>query len=361
MKVVFKYAYLILRNFALILVSPFIKKNKKPKEIKTILIYMPEGLGDSVYTLEPLTALKENFPEATFTFLIKGYLKDLISMGNLPCKFYLLEWPKTILIKQIRLKAYDLAIDFTCEYKLWPAIVLFLSRVTYKVGFDIWMRGIFFEKKVSFNPKAHMRDIMLSLLEATDLKKTDKKISLEIPYEKKRVLSNLFDSFRISKEDKIIVIHPGARFPSQCWSYKKFAHLADKIIDEFKVKVVFIGLSSEANLINNISSLMKNEATECIGQSLFIIVELLKKAEIFIGNNSGPLHLAVYLDCPTLSFMGPSLPWRWKPLGENHIFLREDLKCSPCNQGYCRHQTCLEKITVHKAFVAFKELLKRTD
>ena len=66
--------------------------------------------------------------------------------------------------------------------------------------------------------------------------------------------------------------------------------------------------------------------------------------DLFIGNNSGPLHVAGALGVPTVSVMGPSDPLRFSPRGFADRVLRRELPCSPCRRARCWHHTCLRSI-----------------
>ena len=80
------------------------------------------------------------------------------------------------------------------------------------------------------------------------------------------------------------------------------------------------------------------------------LAAVVGNAQIFIGNNSGPLHLACALATPTISLMGPTFPDRWWPIGDNHKVLRLGVACSPCSLGRCSHHTCLRALDVDLVF-----------
>jgi ADP-heptose:LPS heptosyltransferase len=74
--------------------------------------------------------------------------------------------------------------------------------------------------------------------------------------------------------------------------------------------------------------------------------------ELFIGNNSGPLHLAAALGKSTVSAMGPTDSRLWAPAGEGHIVLKKEVSCSPCNRPVCEDHRCMKLITVDEMFEA---------
>jgi ADP-heptose:LPS heptosyltransferase len=76
----------------------------------------------------------------------------------------------------------------------------------------------------------------------------------------------------------------------------------------------------------------------------------LGDGKVFVGNNTGPLHLACALGTATVSVIGPTVPYRWWPLGKNHQVVNLGVFCSPCNLGWCSHHTCLRSIGVDQVF-----------
>jgi heptosyltransferase-2 len=95
------------------------------------------------------------------------------------------------------------------------------------------------------------------------------------------------------------------------------------------------------------------------------LVLLLQRSDLFIGNDSGPLHLAVAAGTPTVSFFGPETPALYGPRGEGHVVLYKDLPCSPCLNVYhskenssCRDNVCMNSIEVEEAWTAVRERLR---
>jgi len=90
---------------------------------------------------------------------------------------------------------------------------------------------------------------------------------------------------------------------------------------------------------------------------------VISLSSLLVCNNSGPLHIAVALDVPTVSLMGPSIPHLWKPWGDarKHIVIRKDLPCSPCNLYYCKRgdHACMENITPEEVIKSAEILLGR--
>ena len=94
------------------------------------------------------------------------------------------------------------------------------------------------------------------------------------------------------------------------------------------------------------------------------LVDLLRRSHLFIGNDSGPLHLAVATGIPTVSFFGPETPARYGPTGSAHTVLYKGIPCSPClnvfnskDNSSCRDNLCMKSISVDEAWIAVRERL----
>ena len=95
-------------------------------------------------------------------------------------------------------------------------------------------------------------------------------------------------------------------------------------------------------------------------QPLSQTIALLKRASLFIGNNSGILHIAAALNTPTISTMGPTYPIEWSPYGDkgHNIVLNKKLPCSPCSKGICDHHSCMNDISVDEVMDKVKLFIK---
>ncbi len=103
---------------------------------------------------------------------------------------------------------------------------------------------------------------------------------------------------------------------------------------------------------------MRNKPVLAVGLTLDKLAGLIAVLRIMAANNSGPLHIAAALGVSTVSTMGPTAPEFWQPQGKNHVVIRRDLPCSPCDRAFCRGHECLESISVEEMEQAVKVLLK---
>jgi ADP-heptose:LPS heptosyltransferase len=85
---------------------------------------------------------------------------------------------------------------------------------------------------------------------------------------------------------------------------------------------------------------------------------LLKGASLFVGVDSGMMHLASSLDIPVVGIFGPTDPFYVGPQNRKSMAVREEMECSPCYLKGCQERTCMEKLEVRKVWEACEELLR---
>lgn len=152
----------------------------------------------------------------------------------------------------------------------------------------------------------------------------------------------------VSKLSKpIAVLHPGARHPLKKWGYERFLALATLLSQRgFSVLIIADDNKFDERITGRL------ELQQLVG--------LLSCAELFVGNDSGPVHIAASLGTPTLSIFGPTHPaLGFAPRGQFANSITADLSCSPCTlhgSGKCRlkSQRCFQLLSPE--FVAEKAI-----
>ncbi len=161
-----------------------------------------------------------------------------------------------------------------------------------------------------------------------------------------------------------VALHPGSGAAKRNWPAERFAALADRVAAESGAPVVLLGGGArtydgadEISLAARVESLMSTPALNLAGQlGLAGLVALLRRCRLFIGNNSGPAHLAAAVaGTPCLLVWAPRNEWAWRPVGSRVELVYETLDCSPdCPLNQCDHmQDCLERVSVETVFARY--------
>lgn len=150
-------------------------------------------------------------------------------------------------------------------------------------------------------------------------------------------------------------IAPGASYgAAKCWPPERFAQLADRLISECGADVLFFGTSNEADLAARIRSDMKSPAISLVGQtSMRDLAALFACCSVFIGNDSGAMHVAAAAGLPVIGIFGSTDPEGTSPVTDQFTLLREPVSCSPCFLRRCPvDHRCMTRICVDSVFVA---------
>lgn len=366
-----KYLYLSLRGFKFLilsgLTSPIRKKQFDRKSARSVLVISLKRVGDVILSIPAFRAIKENLPKSLVTVFADSYTKDILD--RIPTIDSVVPYSKSSSFlkkaKQVRKLSYnsfDLAVDFTCDYTFEGALWTWLSGAKFRVGYDAWKRGFLFNQPVQPTKEVlHAIDEILYLTRSIGLETEDKSLTLSASEEAADTVKKFLQSKGVKSDTLLIGIHPGGYYPTQRWLAGRFAEVADILIKKHKARVVLMGGSKEEKIIHQITTQMANPSLVFLDQPLGDLLALLQSCHLLICNNSGPLHMATALGTLTVSTMGPTLPERWWPQGEEHIVLRKDLPCMPCCRGRCRLKTldCMKLITVEDMLEAAEKQLSK--
>ena len=182
---------------------------------------------------------------------------------------------------------------------------------------------------------------------------------------------NILTAKGIEANDLLIGIAPGAGGSwgkdagYKHWPALKFSQVAEKLITEFKAKVIILGDASERPIADVMVNAMRHKPVDLAGSTnLEILPAVIKELQLLISNDGGPMHMAVALGVKTVSVFGPVSELVYGPYPEhrNHVVLKWDIACRPCYRNFklpvCdRDKECLKSISVEEVFAASSALL----
>jgi ADP-heptose:LPS heptosyltransferase len=158
------------------------------------------------------------------------------------------------------------------------------------------------------------------------------------------------------------VLHPGASAPSRRYPPESFAEVARQLVVELGCPVVFTGTRPERELVEGIRTAMHAPSHSVAGRlDIGEMAALISMASIFIGNNSGPVHIAAAVGTPVVDLYALTNP-QHTPWGVPHRVLSHDVPCKYCYQSVCPegHHLCLRRVTPGAVFEAVRELLEES-
>jgi lipopolysaccharide heptosyltransferase II len=156
-----------------------------------------------------------------------------------------------------------------------------------------------------------------------------------------------------------VVVNLGASKPANRWEPERFGVLARALASD-GVPVCFSGGPADRPLAERARATAGEGVRDLVGHtSLRQLLALLRRARLFVGCDTGPMHLAAAARAPVVALFGPADPARTGPHGQGHVVLRELPPCAPCNQKTChqpRH-ACMLDLTVERVLAAVRTRL----
>ncbi len=183
---------------------------------------------------------------------------------------------------------------------------------------------------------------------------------LDVPDRARRVVDSLLG------EDgrQIVAIAPGSRWPMKQWEVEKYIELTRRIAGDWGYHVVLLGDASEAESTAPIAEMVPRHVTNLVGRTgILETAAAIEKASVFIGNDSGLMHLAEAVGVPVIALFGPTVrAFGYHPSLPMSKVIERDLPCRPCSRNGRRAcpkgtQECLSRIPVEWVEEALWDLL----
>jgi heptosyltransferase-2 len=146
-----------------------------------------------------------------------------------------------------------------------------------------------------------------------------------------------------------IALAPGASYGSaKCWLPERFAAVADGLVDEFGADVILFGTSSEIEICRQIAERMRHRPVSFAGQTrMDELPALFSRCQLFLGNDSGAMHVAAAVGLPVVAVFGSTDPEGTSPVTAKQILVRHAVSCSPCFLRECPiDHRCMTRVSV---------------
>jgi ADP-heptose:LPS heptosyltransferase len=323
-----------------------------PTLVQRILVLRTDRLGDMVLTTGALVDLKAHYRHARITVLAPSAPVALLEGHPAVDHVVLLErhLPAGLAGR------FDMAIDFTPDESLAGARLVAATGATWRAGFAAAGRQAFFTLP---SPPAradrHIVDLNRDLLEAIGVTRRESEPTL--PVSEKERTSALARVAALGAAQPRVLVHPGGHFASQRWPADRFAEVIERLTESVGAACLVAWGPLEEDLARRIAGATP-DALPIGPLSVRDLVAVTSVVDLFLGNNSGPLHIAAALGVPTLSLAGPTDLRRFAPRDPSARVLQRALPCSPCGRGRCWHHTCLASIGPREVVEAARALLE---
>jgi heptosyltransferase II len=338
-----------------------------------ILVRATNWVGDAIMSIPALWVIRKRWPEAQITVLARPSVADLYSGQGFVDRVKVLSVssrsPAAVerFARELREEQFDYSVllqnAFSAAWLVWRA------RISQRIGYAREARGLLLTKPVAV-PKtgetpAHESFYYLELLRRAgwlDKLPDSTEISLSVNAVAGESAEAKLREAGVRENAKRIAIAPGAAYGSaKCWPPERFAAVADELVDEFGADVIVFGASSEQEICRQIADRMRHHPVILAGQtSIGELPALFSRCSLFLGNDSGAMHVAAAVGLPVVAVFGSTDAQGTAPVSSRKKLIQHPVACSPCFLRECPiDHRCMLRVPVKDVRDAAVQMLQQ--
>lgn len=345
--------------------------NLKVKKPSNIVIRMPNWIGDAVMATPILTDLRSHFKEAKITAMCQtpiGYVLennpsvDSIYSFNRPSG-WIHRLHRMDLVDSLKEGKYDMGILLTNSFS--SAWWFLRGHVKNRVGFTGGLRRYLLDIAVPWPSEKETQHQVITyktLLQPLDIPLSNTPPQLFISDKEKKEADQFLNLLGIDpKKNMIIGINPGAAYGSaKCWPPERFEAVTRKLLDNPNVYILYFGDTNTASLINDICKGFTERVINLAGRTtLRELMALINCCDLFLTNDSGPMHIAAALNVRLLALFGSTNEVKTGPYPQGQV-IHKHVECSPCYKRICPIDfRCMKRISVDEVYDKLLDMLQK--
>lgn len=342
-----------------------------------ILIVKLGAIGDVAHTMPALAALRRAMPEAHIAWaveqggaakLLRGcaQLDELIELDMRGWRKSLMNAETQLAIRKamagLRNAKFDLALDFQGLMK--SAMVARLARVPRRIGFAREAlrepaSAFLLTERVAVDDNDHIIKKNLKLVEHLGCDTSGEyEFPVALSEDDERFAEAQLERF----DGRFAIINPGGGWPTKLWSAEGFGAIADRLLEVHAIRSVVTYGPGEEELAQTVIDHSRANAAVALDSTLKQFFALARRARLFIGGDTGPMHIAAAARAPVVAIFGPTESRRNGPFAKDDVIVeRNDLDCRvDCYRRSCSHTSCM-KIPVEIVWQGVEKRLRTAD
>lgn len=317
------------------------------------------AIGDTVNSLPFVNRLRDGMPRARITWII-GPLSHALLAGHPAVDEFLVfdskswrAWPG--FLSQLRRRRFDLVIDL--QRLLKSGVITRASGASQRLGFDRArckeLSWLFANRSIPENPRPGVTvEQYLEFADYLELPRTEPR--WDVPFEPFRSEGPARDGRPRA------VVNLGASKPANRWEPERWAELCRKLVGDLGLSVHLSGGREDRPAAERVIALAETALDDRVGRlSLKATAGLIESARLFIGCDTGPLHIAAALGRPCVALYGASDPARTGPFGQAAGIVSRPAPCSPCRRRHCNvpGHPCMRDLSVDQVLARVRGIL----
>ena len=328
-----------------------------------ILLIRLSSLGDVVLTTPAIRAVRAHFPDAYIAMLVakqsadalheNPHLNEIITFDRFAKDKDTGEMLR--IIRHLRKRKFTLAIDLQRKFR--TEILMYFSGAAERVG-----KGRLCTIRVQEEGNKHATAHYFDLLHAVGIPAADQQLELFLAESERSDAAKRLDTAGVNKMTLNVGLFPGAGWKLREWMPERFAAIGNRLVAQFNADVLVFGGPKESELVQTVVNLMDVPAIPFAGNlEIRQLAACIEQCDLFLTNDTGPMHIAAAVATPTVSLFGPGNHIRFQPIGALHQIIRHDVPCSPCKQftDKCKDNICMKGIAVDEVWHSISHALEK--
>jgi len=366
----------------------------KPPQMRRILIIQLGDIGDVVWSLPALQAVRDAYPGGAVAVLLREGSGSLLAASVSPPKIFEVRKGKSgprgrlvssiRLVRELRRERFDLVFDFRGDER--GGYMAFLTGAPIRAALHYpslpWLRNRLFTHLVAPSGMARAigaADLSLHILKAFGIETgkiiPELHLSQEVRLRAARILA---DEGIPAPEEATggggermragtvlrggwVTVNSFSRWSYKEWGLLKWVQIIDWLWGEFGIAAVIVGAPAERERAGELGNSCAGKVYNLAGKTtLAELAGVLQRSRLHIGVDSAAPHIAAAVGTPTVTLYGPS-DWRfWAPPGERNRVVVPEMACAPCHLKGCEGSgvsRCLDTLPVERVQAVIREAL----
>lgn len=337
-------------------------------DIGNVIVRLPNWIGDGVMAIPTVNCIKARFPEWRVTCLGKPAVNALYRNNVNVDKLIDLELQSDRdrlsaikrFAKDLREYGFDLGLILPDSFS--SALIFRLGGIRRRVGYRSELRAFMLTDPIAKpHELIHRSQRYLNLIrQSLGVHDCDESVAIPASGEHADRADRFLDGV-----DKFAVVCPTSRAPSRRWGDARYTELIKRLAGDMSMGVVLAGSGDESDLVAQIG---RASGIDCLNlaeqNDILLSVEVMRRSEVFVGNDSGAAHLAAASGTRVVSISGADDPRETRPLASRSRIVNKQIECSPCVKNVCPRKDhvneCMDVISVDDVMNAAIELLNES-
>ncbi|HEV8384584.1 MAG TPA: lipopolysaccharide heptosyltransferase II [Candidatus Acidoferrales bacterium] len=342
-----------------------------------ILVRLPNWVGDAVMSIPALEAIRARWPGAEIVLLGREWVSGLFQGQPWANRLFVFDhegphkgvFGLERLARELRAEKFDTAVLFQNAFQ--AAWLAWRARVPQRIGYArdtrSWLLTDAIRVPSAGEFPAHESFYYLELLRRAGwlehLPEVNR-ISIQVSPEAMERAEESLEQAGVPGAPRVVrvAMAPGAAYGSaKCWPAERYAALADRLIAEFGADVILFGSAGEREVVGTIAAAMKRQPVQLAGATnIADLPALYASCDLFIGNDSGAMHVAAAVGLPVVAVFGPTDPEGTAPVTPWRTLVQHRVACSPCFLRHCPiDHRCMTRVEVDAVYSAARDWIKK--